>query len=96
MIEHLDKILGSMDQPTINGVNTYFVSWATAQAGLKVAMSGVGGDEIFGGYPSFTQIPKLYNFLRVLSWVPFGRKAACSIVKNYEKSVMAKLYSMFS
>ena len=96
MIEHLDKILGSMDQPTINGVNTYFVSWATAQAGLKVAMSGVGGDEIFGGYPSFTQIPKLYNFLRVLSWVPFGRKAACSIVKNYEKSVMAKLYSMLS
>ena len=96
MIEHLDKILGCMDQPTINGVNTYFVSWATAQAGLKVAMSGVGGDEIFGGYPSFTQIPKLYNFLRVLSWVPFGRKAACSIVKNYEKSVMAKLYSMLS
>ncbi len=96
MIEHLDKILGSMDQPTINGVNTYFVSWATAQAGLKVAMSGVGGDEIFGGYPSFTQIPKLYDFLRVLSWVPFGRKAACSIVKNSEKSLMAKLYSMLS
>ena len=96
MIEHLDKILGCMDQPTINGVNTYFVSWATAQAGLKVAMSGVGGDEIFGGYPSFTQIPKLYNFLRVLSWVPFGRKVACSTVRNSEKSLMAKLYSMLS
>ena len=96
MIDHLDKILGSMDQPTIDGVNTYFVSWATAQAGLKVAMSGVGGDEIFGGYPSFTQIPKLYDFLRVLSWVPFGRKAARSIVKNSNRSLMAKLYSMLS
>ena len=96
MIEHLGKILGCMDQPTIDGVNTYFVSWATAQAGLKVAMSGVGGDEIFGGYPSFTQIPKLYDFLKVLAWVPFGRKAARSMVKNSNRSLMAKLYSMLA
>ncbi|HJP18365.1 MAG TPA: asparagine synthase (glutamine-hydrolyzing) [Nitrospinota bacterium] len=96
MIEHLGKILGCMDQPTIDGVNTYFVSWATAQAGLKVAMSGVGGDEIFGGYPSFTQIPKLYDFLKVLAWVPFGRRAARSMVKNSNRSLMAKLYSMLA
>jgi asparagine synthase (glutamine-hydrolysing) len=96
MMDHLDKILGSMGQPTIDGVNTYFVSWATAQAGLKVAMSGVGGDEIFGGYPSFTQIPKLYGFLKLLSYVPFGRKSARSFLRNSNKSLTAKLYSMLS
>tara|TARA_B100000315_G_scaffold36538_1_gene31228 strand:- start:18648 stop:20504 length:1857 start_codon:yes stop_codon:yes gene_type:complete len=96
MIEHLDKILGSMDQPTIDGVNTYFVSWATAQAGLKVAMSGVGGDEIFGGYPSFTQIPKLYDFLKVFAWVPFGRRTVRLILKNSNRSLMAKLCSTLS
>jgi asparagine synthase (glutamine-hydrolysing) len=58
-------ILAAMDQPSIDGVNTYLVSRAAARAGMKVALSGLGGDELLGGYPSFRQVPRL---VRALSW----------------------------
>ena len=60
---HLDDMLKAMDQPTIDGVNVYFVAKAAAGMGLKVALSGLGGDEIFCGYDSFRQIPKLVSIL---------------------------------
>jgi asparagine synthase (glutamine-hydrolysing) len=62
IINDLDKIFETMDQPTIDGVNTYFVSKAAKDLGLKVVMSGLGGDELFGGYPSFSVLPKLIKF----------------------------------
>jgi len=66
---HTDKkkLLAAMDQPSIDGVNTYFVAKEAADMGLKVALSGLGGDELFGGYDSFRQIPSLVSRL---GWVP--------------------------
>ncbi|HYC37529.1 MAG TPA: asparagine synthase (glutamine-hydrolyzing) [Usitatibacter sp.] len=74
--EELDRLLGAMDQPSIDGVNTYFVSRAAAAAGLKVALSGLGGDELFGGYPSFRQLPRTASLLRPFAKMPsVGRVA---------------------
>ena len=53
MVARLDEAVAAFDQPSMDGVNTYFVSWAARQAGLKVALSGLGSDELFGGYDSF-------------------------------------------
>ncbi len=64
---HLDDLLGAMDQPTIDGVNTYFVARAAAGLGHKVALSGLGGDELLGGYDSFRQIPAVVGRL---GWIP--------------------------
>jgi asparagine synthase (glutamine-hydrolysing) len=52
----IPKLLEAMDQPTVDGVNTYFVSRAARQLGLKVVLSGLGGDEIFFGYPHYRSL----------------------------------------
>jgi asparagine synthase (glutamine-hydrolysing) len=54
----LPRALAAMDQPTIDGLNSYFVSRAAAEVGMKVALSGTGGDELFGGYTTFRKIPR--------------------------------------
>lgn len=63
----VSRAIASMDQPTFDGINTYIVSHAAKEAGLKVALSGLGGDELFGGYPSFGDVPRLLRIRRWLS-----------------------------
>src|SRR6185503_449685 len=67
-------------QPTMDGINTFVVSKAVKQAGVTVALSGLGGDELFAGYPSFRRALKIDSMsplskqlLRVVS--PFGKFA---------------------
>jgi asparagine synthase (glutamine-hydrolysing) len=67
--QHIKALLDAMDQPSIDGVNSYFVAKAAAEAGMKVALSGLGGDELFGGYPSFNDIP------RMTKWLGWGQSA---------------------
>lgn len=55
----LPGALEAMDQPTMDGINTFIISKAVKEAGVTVALSGLGGDELFAGYPSFRRAEKL-------------------------------------
>ena len=71
--QDLPRILDAMDQPSVDGVNTWFASKAAAERGYKVVLSGVGGDELFCGYPSFRQIPRLAALGRAVAAIPGAR-----------------------
>jgi asparagine synthase (glutamine-hydrolysing) len=70
VLNEFDTALAAYDQPSIDGVNTYFISQATRQAGVKVALSGLGGDELFGGYSYFRLSARLERRLpRAAAWL---------------------------
>ena len=74
--DDLPAIFEAMDQPSIDGVNNWFVSKAAKEAGLKVALSGLGGDELLAGYPSFLDLPRWRRRFGPLAAVPgLGRLA---------------------
>ena len=69
-LEDLPRLLDAMDQPSIDGINTWYASKAVAERGLKVVVSGVGGDELFLGYESFAQLPRLVSRWGALAKLP--------------------------
>jgi len=66
----IPEALRAMDLPTMDGINTYFVSREARRVGVKVALSGLGGDEIFAGYSSFRTVPRMERFARFWSRMP--------------------------
>ncbi|MGI8897555.1 MAG: asparagine synthase (glutamine-hydrolyzing) [Pyrinomonadaceae bacterium] len=76
LLARLDEAVGALDQPSIDGINTYFVSWGARQAGLKVALSGLGGDEVFGGYSTFRRTLQYQKISALGSRVPKGWRSA--------------------
>ena len=75
-IANLDAALDSLDQPTFDGLNAYYISHAIRSAGFTVAISGTGGDELFGGYNSFRELPLLHKWSRRTAFLPREMKAA--------------------
>ena len=70
VVERMDEAIAALDQPTMDAVNTYFVSWAAREVALKVALSGLGGDELFAGYQTFADTPRVARLIRTAWFVP--------------------------
>jgi asparagine synthase (glutamine-hydrolysing) len=77
-VENLEAALDSLDQPTFDGLNAYYLSRAIRAAGFTVALSGTGGDELFGGYKSYRDLPVLQQWSRRIAWVPCGLQVAAA------------------
>ena len=87
MLARVDEAIAALDQPTMDGINTYFVSWAAQQVGLKVALSGLGSDELFGGYRTFSDTPKLLRLESLSRFVPGAfRRISAPLVNSYVAS----------
>jgi asparagine synthase (glutamine-hydrolysing) len=86
MLGRKNDAVSALDQPTMDGINTYFVSWSARQAGLKVALSGLGGDEVFGGYATFWRTAQYERMVRAGDRVPAGVRSAVLTVAAVAES----------
>jgi len=80
------RFLEAMDQPTIDGLNTYAVSSFASEQGMKVVLSGLGGDEMFAGYGSFDAVPRLHELAKAVHLVPLAGEVAGWALERYPYS----------
>ena len=79
-VDNIDRALDTLDQPTFDGLNSFYMSKAVREAGLTVALVGTGGDELFGGYTSFRDLPQLSLGAGGNTWIPRRAKVAAAEV----------------
>jgi len=96
--EQTQHWLNNLDQPSVDGLNTYIISGAVRKQGIKVALSGLGGDELFGGYSSFREVPRLASWLPWLRWIPHSlrSKAVGMLFANKSKSQRQKAQELIN
>jgi asparagine synthase (glutamine-hydrolysing) len=82
LFQMLPAALSALDQPTMDGTNTYVISKAVKESGVTVALSGLGGDELFAGYPSFKRALRLHSTPRLGRTMLRGASGLGSIVLN--------------
>lgn len=93
LLDELPAFFKAVDSPTVDGINTYLVSKLVKQTGIKVVLTGLGGDELFAGYKNFKRW-KEYNKYRVLLNNPLSRLGLGLIKKVYNNRAISKIYDL--
>jgi asparagine synthase (glutamine-hydrolysing) len=84
--EELPRIFDAMDQPTVDGINTWYASKAIAERGFKVVVSGIGGDELFQGYSTFNTLPAAVPVWKHASRFPGFLPLSAVVLSAYGRS----------
>jgi asparagine synthase (glutamine-hydrolysing) len=87
----LPNIIAAMDQPSVDGINCWFVAKATSELGLKVAVSGIGGDELLGGYSTFESLPRYVRLLGSTARLP-GRDTALNLAAKLARRLGVRVH----
>lgn len=95
-VSSLDDFIQTIDQPTVDGFNTYFISRFTKKIGFKVALSGLGGDELFGGYPSFERMKIMNHYLNIKKNVILNKSLESIIPKRLVGKNNSRLIDMIN
>jgi len=88
--DDVDAIFDAMDQPSVDGINTWFISKACREHGLKVALSGIGGDELLAGYSTFASVPQTHRLAGPLTRLPYAGPIGRMLLRTLAPGLVAR------